>query len=188
MYILWLYLAISVLCESVATTWQVWFVAKLFSGMGVGSLQFVTPTYVSEVAPVRVRGILLIMYNFWFSVGGFFAPVALQVMSTKDPLNFRTPIYTQWAHIGVMLIIYVSQYALVTLMCRSFCQNLLLGVLPEVARSARRRICASSTVESQTTMWTSSTQPSLIPLPMSERSLRLRSQRNGTIFSKVPME
>jgi len=42
-----------------------------------------------------------------FSVGGFFAPVALQVMSTYDPLNFRTPIYTQWGHIGMMLIIYV---------------------------------------------------------------------------------
>lgn len=47
------------------------------------------------------------MYNFWFSVGGFFAPVALQVMSTYAPKDFRTPIYTQWAHIGVMLIIYV---------------------------------------------------------------------------------
>jgi len=41
------------------------FVAKLFSGIGVGSLQFVTPTYVSEVAPVRVRGLLLMLYNFW---------------------------------------------------------------------------------------------------------------------------
>jgi hypothetical protein len=30
-----------------------------------------------------------------FSVGSLFAPVALQVMSTKDKFNFRTPIYTQ---------------------------------------------------------------------------------------------
>jgi MFS family permease len=80
MFALWLILAMSVLCESVAKKWQVWvgtadescvhsglhqFVAKLFSGIGVGSLQFVTPTYVSEVAPVRVRGLLLMLYNFW---------------------------------------------------------------------------------------------------------------------------
>lgn len=93
--------------------------------MGVGSLQFVTPVYVTEVAPIRVRGLLLMLYNFWyvfnpptttmkhhrantrFSVGGFFAPVALQVMSTYDPNNFRTPVYTQWGHIGLMLIIYI---------------------------------------------------------------------------------
>ena len=96
--------------------------AKLFSGMGVGSLQFVTPTYVSEIAPIRVRGLLLMLYNFWFvkfnpfgnlptdprfSVGSFFAPVALQVMSTYAPDNFRTPIYTQWGHIGLMLVIYI---------------------------------------------------------------------------------
>ncbi|WVF65283.1 hypothetical protein IAT40_000006 [Kwoniella sp. CBS 6097] len=107
MYLLWLILAASVICESTATKWQVWVVAKLFSGIGVGSLQFITPTYVSEVAPTRVRGFLLMMYNFWFSVGGFFAPVALQVMSTYAPDEFRVPIYTQWAQIGLMLIIYI---------------------------------------------------------------------------------
>jgi len=34
--------------------------------MGVGSLQFVTPVYVTEIAPVRVRGLLLMLYNFWY--------------------------------------------------------------------------------------------------------------------------
>ena len=47
------------------------------------------------------------LYNFWFSVGSFFAPVALQVMSTYAPNEFRVPIYTQWGHIGLMLIIYI---------------------------------------------------------------------------------
>ncbi|WRT68173.1 uncharacterized protein IL334_005148 [Kwoniella shivajii] len=107
MFLLWLILAASVICESTAKHWQVWVVAKLFSGIGVGSLQFITPTYVSEVAPTRVRGFLLMMYNFWFSVGGFFAPVALQIMSGYAPDNFRTPIYTQWSQIGLMLIIYI---------------------------------------------------------------------------------
>jgi SP family general alpha glucoside:H+ symporter-like MFS transporter len=81
MYALWCILAISVLCESVAQKWQVWvslristlrssadiskFVGKLFAGIGVGSLQFITPTYVSEIAPTRIRGLLLILYNFW---------------------------------------------------------------------------------------------------------------------------
>jgi hypothetical protein len=27
--------------------------------------EFTIPTYVSEVAPVRIRGMLLMLYNFW---------------------------------------------------------------------------------------------------------------------------
>lgn len=81
MYILWAFLAISVTLEVVARRWEVWvcdahsccrrtllmfqFVGKLFSGMGVGSMQFLTPTYVSECAPNRIRGMLLMSYSLW---------------------------------------------------------------------------------------------------------------------------
>ncbi|OXC65393.1 hypothetical protein AYX13_05523 [Cryptococcus neoformans] len=107
MFALWAILIASVLCESLAKKWQIWFLAKLFSGMGVGSLQFITPTYVTEVAPIRIRGLLLMLYNFWFSLGSFFAPVALQVMYKTHPENYKTPIYTQWGHIGLMFVIYL---------------------------------------------------------------------------------
>ncbi|KAH4923564.1 hypothetical protein HBI79_169170 [Parastagonospora nodorum] len=43
----------------------------------------------------------------WFSLGQFFAIIALQRMNTLSPLNFRTPILTQWAQIGLMAIIYL---------------------------------------------------------------------------------
>ncbi|KAB5546914.1 sugar transporter [Coniochaeta sp. 2T2.1] len=107
MYWYWFILAMSVLCESVARTWPVWLVAKILAGVGVGCLQSTIPTYVTEVAPIRIRGSLLMCYNFWFGLGNFFAPVALQVLSKTDKTNYLTPIYTQWAHIGLMLIIYI---------------------------------------------------------------------------------
>ncbi|KAG7530694.1 hypothetical protein FFLO_04864 [Filobasidium floriforme] len=100
-------LAISILVESVANKWQVWLVAKLFTGAGVGSLQFMTPTYVTEIAPVKIRGSLLMTYNFWFGFGQFAATLALQRMNATDPTNFRLPIYTQWSQIGIMFIIYL---------------------------------------------------------------------------------
>jgi hypothetical protein len=56
---------------------------------------------------VRIRGALLIAYSFWFSLGRFFAPVALQVHSNVDRDNWLTPVYTQWSQIGLMLIIYL---------------------------------------------------------------------------------
>jgi MFS family permease len=107
MFWLWFVLAMSITCESVARTWPVWLVAKLLAGIGVGCIQITIPTYVAEVAPVRIRGGLLMSYNFWFGLGVFFAPVALQVLSSSNPNDWLTPIYTQWAQIGLMLIIYI---------------------------------------------------------------------------------
>ncbi|KAF5627226.1 sugar transporter [Fusarium tjaetaba] len=78
MYSYWLILCMSVLAESLARTWPVWLIAKLLAGIGVGCLQSTVPTYIAETAPVRIRGGLLIAYSFWFALGAFFAPVALQ--------------------------------------------------------------------------------------------------------------
>ncbi|KAF4464685.1 sugar transporter [Fusarium albosuccineum] len=107
MYGYWFILACSILCESLAREWQVWLVAKLLAGIGVGCLQSTVPTYITEVAPIRIRGGLLMSYNFWFTLGQFFAPVALQVLSEKDKYDYLTPIYTQWSQIGLMIIIYL---------------------------------------------------------------------------------
>ncbi|KAI9147043.1 MFS transporter fmqE [Paramyrothecium foliicola] len=107
MYWYWFVLAMSVLTESLARTWPVWLIGKLLAGIGVGCLQSTVPTYIAETAPVRIRGGLLIAYSFWFGLGVFFAPVALQIHSSVDREDWLTPIYTQWSQIGLMLIIYL---------------------------------------------------------------------------------
>ncbi|KAL2831035.1 general substrate transporter [Aspergillus pseudoustus] len=107
MFWYWFLLALSVMVESVASDWRSWLVAKLIGGIGVGCLQSTIPTYVSEVSPVRIRGAFLMCYSLWWLIGQFFAPIALQVMSTYDPDNYLTPVYTQWSQIGLMLIIYL---------------------------------------------------------------------------------
>ena len=107
MYYYWSILAIIILFETFGRTWQTWLVAKLLAGIGVGCLQTTIPTYITEVAPVRIRGGLLMTYSFWFSLGNFFAPVALQVLHKQDPTQYLIPIYTQWGHVGLMIIIYL---------------------------------------------------------------------------------
>ncbi|KAL4874579.1 general substrate transporter [Aspergillus karnatakaensis] len=106
MYTFWFILALSIMTECVAQDWRGWLAAKMVGGIGVGCLQSTIPIYISEVAPIRVRGAFLMCYSLWFITGQFFAPVALQVLSTSDPENYLTPIYTQWSQIGLMLIIY----------------------------------------------------------------------------------
>ena len=83
------------------------FVAKLFAGLAIGAIQCLTPTYIAECSPVRIRGVLLFTYDIWFSVGGLIAAIALQVMNDHDPYNWRIPIYTQWGLIAAMAIVYL---------------------------------------------------------------------------------
>ncbi|KAF7177449.1 hypothetical protein CNMCM7691_005702 [Aspergillus felis] len=107
MYTYWFVLAGSVIAECTTRSWQGWLVAKLLAGIGVGCVQTTVPAYISEVAPTRIRGALLMAYSFWWTLGSFFAQVALQHLSRSDPTNYLTPVYTQWAQLGVMLIIYL---------------------------------------------------------------------------------
>jgi MFS family permease len=107
MYYYWAIPALSVAIECFARSWQVWLIAKLFGGIGVGCLQSTIPGYISEVAPPRSRGAFLMCYSLWWITGQFFAPVSLQTLSKKAPNDFLTPMYTQWAQIGLMMIIYL---------------------------------------------------------------------------------
>ncbi|KAM0281980.1 hypothetical protein ACHAO9_010461 [Fusarium lateritium] len=107
MWTYWTILVSSVLCETLARTWPVWLAAKLLAGVGVGCLQSTLPVYISECAPTRIRGGLLMCYSLWWTIGSFFAYIALQLLNRKNPYIWLTPIYTQWAQIGIMCIIYV---------------------------------------------------------------------------------
>ncbi|SCO76681.1 probable maltose permease (MalP) [Fusarium oxysporum] len=107
MYTFWTILMSSVLAESLARTWPVWFGAKMLAGTGVGCLQATLLGYITEVSPTRVRGGMLMLYSFWWTLGSFCTHVALLRLNKTDPFNWLTPVYTQWGHIGVMAIIYV---------------------------------------------------------------------------------
>lgn len=88
---------VGIACESFGRTWQTWLVAKLFSGYAVGSVQFLTGSYVTEISPARIRGFLLIFYSIWYSIGQLFATVGLKVLSDTDPYNYLDLIYSEWA-------------------------------------------------------------------------------------------
>ncbi|KAB8229853.1 putative MFS alpha-glucoside transporter [Aspergillus alliaceus] len=98
MYTFWMILVSSVLAESLAKSWQAWLVGKLLAGIGVGCLQSTVPhphTYIA-VAPNRIRGSLLVP----------FSPRSLcSIWLTTSPWTIS--IYTQWARIGLMILIYL---------------------------------------------------------------------------------
>lgn len=100
-------MAASITVECVARRWEVWLVAKILGGIGVGSMQTTLPTYIAEIAPIKTRGVALMCYSFWWMTGQFFAPVVLQVLQEKDPKIYLTAVYTQWSQIGLMFFIYL---------------------------------------------------------------------------------
>jgi MFS transporter, SP family, sugar:H+ symporter len=79
----------------------------LLAGIGVGCIQATLPVYVTEWSPVNIRGAMLFSYGFWNRIGSFLAPMVLTVVERTAPLNYRIPILTQWAFLGLMLPIFL---------------------------------------------------------------------------------
>ncbi|KIX08671.1 uncharacterized protein Z518_03328 [Rhinocladiella mackenziei CBS 650.93] len=83
------FFVVSIFVESIATRWDHWLVAKLFSG---------------AVWPCCL---LINAYSFWFVIGQLCGAISLNRLNAIDPYDFRTPIYTRWAMIGAMIIIFL---------------------------------------------------------------------------------
>lgn len=63
--------------------------------------------FISEHAPAKIRGSMIVSYSAWFNVGQLFASIALKVSADYKPLDYLGPIYTQFGLIGPALIITV---------------------------------------------------------------------------------
>ncbi|KAM0428519.1 hypothetical protein ACHAPT_006879 [Fusarium lateritium] len=103
----WTILASSIIAECLARQWPHWLVAKLLAGIGLGCMQVTIPMYITETSPTRIRGMALMSYNLWWTVGTFFAYVAMEALSVSHSTSWLIPVYTQWAHIGLMAIIFL---------------------------------------------------------------------------------
>ncbi|KAI9162757.1 substrate transporter [Paramyrothecium foliicola] len=107
LYIAWIIIGGSLAIETIADDWKEWAGAKILAGVGIGCIQATLPVYVTEWAPVNIRGAMLFSYGFWNRIGSFLAPLVLTVSEKRDPFNFRVPILTQWGFLAVMLPIFL---------------------------------------------------------------------------------
>ncbi|WWD22218.1 hypothetical protein CI109_106709 [Kwoniella shandongensis] len=63
--------------------------------------------YISEHAPSRVRGLLIVAYSMWYSFGILMGAVALKVHRDADPYDWKSLIYSQFAMIGAIAVVYM---------------------------------------------------------------------------------
>ena len=107
LYILWALLAASLVIETTVRDWKDWTGAKILAGIGVGAIQSTLPVYVTEWSPANIRGAMVLIYGFWNSFGKFLPPMVLMLAQQADPLDYKTPILTQWGFLGIMLPIFI---------------------------------------------------------------------------------
>lgn len=107
LYILWALLAGSLVIETTVRDWRDWTGAKILAGIGVGAIQSTLPVYVTEWSPVNIRGAMVLIYGFWNSFGKFLPPMVLLLAQNANPLDYKTPILTQWGFLGIMLPIFI---------------------------------------------------------------------------------
>lgn len=107
LYVLWVILAGSLFIETFARDWRDWTGAKILAGTGIGAIQSTLPVYISEWSPANIRGAMVLVYGFWNSFGKFMPLLVLLLVQESNPLNFRVPILTQWAFLGIMLPIFL---------------------------------------------------------------------------------
>ncbi|KAF9877076.1 hypothetical protein CkaCkLH20_05342 [Colletotrichum karsti] len=79
--------------------------AKIIIGMGCGVLMSACQTYISEIAPKNLRGVLLGFYAFNVSFGHLLAiSIVFDQVSNLSSTSYQIPFATQWAFGGVAII------------------------------------------------------------------------------------
>ncbi|TDZ19341.1 MFS transporter fmqE [Colletotrichum orbiculare MAFF 240422] len=79
--------------------------AKIVIGAGCGVLMSACQTYISEIAPRNLRGVLLGFYAFNVSLGHLMAiAIVFNQVSSVSADSYRIPFGTQWAFGGMAVI------------------------------------------------------------------------------------
>lgn len=73
---------------------------RTVNGIAIGFAQSTLTAYVSELAPIQIRGGLLGVYSIFFAIGQFTAAICLYVVQRVAPLDYKRAIYTEWIWSG----------------------------------------------------------------------------------------
>lgn len=64
-----LFFAVSAIGSAIPETFQVFWMARILGGMGVGAASILSPVYIAEIAPAKIRGRLVTVYQLAIVVG-----------------------------------------------------------------------------------------------------------------------
>ncbi|WOO85967.1 MFS transporter fmqE [Vanrija pseudolonga] len=103
-YIGWVWLMVGCTFLNTAKSPQIWALAKLCNGAGIGVLQICCQVYVMEIVPNRIRGGMITFQAVWSNIGGIIVAVMMQQLNQRHPDNYLLAMRILWAPIGLIII------------------------------------------------------------------------------------
>ncbi|KAL1404926.1 hypothetical protein Q8F55_008538 [Vanrija albida] len=103
-YIAWVWLVVGCTFLNTAKSPQVWALAKLCNGAGIGVLQICCQVYVMEIVPNRIRGGMITFQAVWSNIGGIIVAVMMQQLNQRHPENYLLAMRILWAPIGLIIV------------------------------------------------------------------------------------
>ncbi|UPL01848.1 hypothetical protein LCI18_012782 [Fusarium solani-melongenae] len=88
-----------------AFDWKSWLGAAVLVRLGVGLAQSILVTYVSELSPFQIRGLMIGAYQLFIALGQLISAVATQLVDVYQPTKWRPLIATEFIFTGVLVIL-----------------------------------------------------------------------------------
>lgn len=93
------------IAEITASGWKSWLGAAVLVRFGVGLAQSTLITYVSELAPFQVRGLMIGAYQLCLGFGQLISAIATQLITIHQPTKWRPLIATEFIFTGILMIL-----------------------------------------------------------------------------------
>lgn len=90
--------------EITSHDWRTWLGAAVLIRLGVGLAQSILVTYLSEIAPFQIRGIMIGAYQLFLAFGQLISAVATQLVIITQPTKWKPLIATEFVFTGILVI------------------------------------------------------------------------------------
>lgn len=91
--------------EITSFDWKTWLGAAVLVRLGVGLAQSILVTYLSEIAPFQIRGIMIGCYQLFLAFGQLISAIATQLVITNQPNKWKPLIATEFVFTGILMIL-----------------------------------------------------------------------------------
>ncbi|KAH7259409.1 major facilitator superfamily domain-containing protein [Fusarium redolens] len=92
------------IAEITASGWKSWLGAAVLVRAGVGLAQSILVTYVSELAPFQIRGLMIGAYQLCLGIGQLISAIATQLITIHQPTKWRPLIATEFIFTGLLIL------------------------------------------------------------------------------------
>ncbi|TQN70385.1 Maltose permease MAL31, partial [Colletotrichum shisoi] len=111
-FISYIFIFVGITLETISTTNEIFFAGKLIAGFPIGAFITVSMTYIGEVAPLALRGIMTAAAAIAFTIGPFIVSLVVNETGARDDRwAYRTIFISQYgvSGLGALLLLFMPE-------------------------------------------------------------------------------